>query len=173
MRSAQQRMADVQSELDALRMRRADEEAERAWRRKEKAEAERLRAVHAQLSDAREAQREEKERRMIEATLLDKGEFEYTLRVQAEQQARDEALAAAQKSAQDAYREELQAQIVMNAVARKENRLQFLNEGRSSAADALAEKAKLEAIKARKIAQLQSAGVADKYLVDLQRKTFT
>jgi hypothetical protein len=62
MRAAQQRMADVQSGIDQLRMRRADEEAERAWRRKEKAEAERLRAVHAQLSEAREAQREEKVR---------------------------------------------------------------------------------------------------------------
>lgn len=173
MRNAQQRMADVQSEIDALRMRRADEEAERAWRRKEKAEAERLRAVHSQLSEAREHQREEKERRMIEATLLDKGEFEYTLRVQAEQQARDEAIAGAHKAAQLAYKEELQSQIVMNAVARKENRLQFLNEGRSSAADALGEKAKLEAIKARKIAELKTAGVTGKYLVDLEKKTFT
>lgn len=172
MRNAQQRMADVQSEIDALRMRRADEEAERAWRRKEKAEAERLRAVHAQLSEAREFQREEKERRMIEATLLDKGEFEYTLRVQAEQQARDEAAAALRKAAQTAYKEELQSQIVMNAVARKENRLQFLNEGRSSAADALAEKAKLETIKARKLAELKAAGVTGKYLVDLEKKTF-
>ena len=66
-----------------------------------------------------------------------------------------------------------QAQIVMNAVARKENRLQFLNEGRGAAADALHEKAKLEAIKTRKLNELKTAGVADKYLVDLQRKTFT
>lgn len=109
---------------------------------------------------------------MIEATLLDKGEFDYTLRVQAEQQARDEAAAALHKAAQNAYKEELQSQIVMNAVARKENRLQFLNEGRSSAADALAEKAKLETIKARKLAELKSAGVTGKYLVDLEKKTF-
>jgi hypothetical protein len=68
--------------------------------------------------------------------------------------------------------EELQSQIVMNAVARKDNRLQFLQEGRSTAADALHEKAKLEAIKTRKLASLTAAGVADKYLVDLQKKTF-
>eukprot|EP00304_Pavlova_gyrans_P000563 CAMPEP_0206041924 /NCGR_PEP_ID=MMETSP1466-20131121/6247_1 /ASSEMBLY_ACC=CAM_ASM_001126 /TAXON_ID=44452 /ORGANISM="Pavlova gyrans, Strain CCMP608" /LENGTH=502 /DNA_ID=CAMNT_0053416629 /DNA_START=204 /DNA_END=1712 /DNA_ORIENTATION=+ len=173
MRNAQQRMQDVASELDALRMKRADEEAERAWRRKEKAEAERLRAVHSQLSEAREAQKEEKERRMIEATMLDKEEFDYTLRVQAEQEARDAAALAAKKAAQLMYKEELQSQIVMNAVARKENRLQFLNEGRGAAADALHEKAKLEAIKTRKLSELKTAGVADKYLVDLQRKTFT
>mmetsp|Transcript_4767 Transcript_4767/g.13211 ORF Transcript_4767/g.13211 Transcript_4767/m.13211 type:complete len:505 (-) Transcript_4767:289-1803(-) len=173
MRNAQKRMADVQSELDALRMKRADEEAERAWRRKEKAEAERLRAVHSQLSEAREAQKEEKERRMIEATLLEKEEFDYTLKVQAEQEAREAAALSAKKSAQNQYKEELQAQIVMNAVARKENRLQFLNEGRGAAADALAEKAKLEAIKTRKLTELKASGVSDKYLVDLQRKTFT
>lgn len=62
MRSAQQRMQDVASELDALRMKRADEDKERQWRRKERAEAERLRAMHAQLAEAREAQREEKVR---------------------------------------------------------------------------------------------------------------
>lgn len=172
MRNAQLRMQDVQSEIDALRMRRADEEAERAWRRKERAEAERLRGVHAELSRAREAQREEKERRMIEMTTLDKSEFEYTLRVQAEQQARDEAVAAAKRSTQTEYREELQSQIVMNAIARKENRLHFLSEGRSSAADALAEKAKLEAIKARKLAELKTAGVTGKYLKELEKKTF-
>lgn len=61
----------------------------------------------------------------------------------------------------------------MNAVARKENRLQFLNEGRSSAADALHEKAKLEHIKQRKLAELRTQGVTGKYLVDLEKKTFT
>mmetsp|Transcript_44288 Transcript_44288/g.103874 ORF Transcript_44288/g.103874 Transcript_44288/m.103874 type:complete len:508 (-) Transcript_44288:497-2020(-) len=173
MRAAQQKMQDVQSGIDALRMRRADEEKEREWRRKEKAEAERQLAVQSQLSDAREYQREEKERRMIEATLLDREEFDYTLRVQAEQQMRDEMAHSQVKAAQLAYKEELQSQIVMNAVARKENRLQFLNEGRSTAAESLAEKAKLETIKARKLAELKTAGVADKYLVDLMKKTFT
>ena len=33
-------------------------------------------------------------------------------------------------------------------------------------------KAKLEAIKTRKLASLTAAGVADKYLVSLQKKTF-
>lgn len=45
---------------------------------------------------------------MIEATLLDKEEFDYTLAVQAEQEARDRAAAEAKKSAQTAYKEELQ-----------------------------------------------------------------
>ena len=45
---------------------------------------------------------------MIEATLLEKADFDYTLKVQAEVAAREAAVTQAKKAAQLAYKEELQ-----------------------------------------------------------------
>ena len=52
----QEKMADKQAELDALRAKRAIEEAERQWRRKESAAAERQQSINMTLNAAREAQ---------------------------------------------------------------------------------------------------------------------
>ena len=66
LRAQQEKMADKQAELDALRAKRAAEEAERQWRKTQQLAAEREATIQASLDQAREAQKLEKERRLIE-----------------------------------------------------------------------------------------------------------
>merc|ERR1719460_1955547 len=91
LRAMQEKMADKQAELDALRAKRAIEEAERQWRRKEAAAAERQRSINATLNVAREAQKLEKERRLMEQAVQEKEEFDRILRVQKETTVAEEA----------------------------------------------------------------------------------
>ena len=68
---------------------------------------------------------------------------------------------------------ELQAQILMNAEVRKKNRMEFLDEGVQQRARMEAGRLKLEGIKSEKLSMLTSAGVPEKYTVDLANKKFT
>ena len=80
-------MKDKQSELDELRAKRAQEEAERQYRRKEEAAAQRMASINVSLSEARVAQKLEKERRLMENALNEKAEFSRILKVQKEYEA--------------------------------------------------------------------------------------
>ena len=75
-------MKDKQAELDALRAKRAAEEAERQWRKSQQLAAERESTILASLNQAREAQKLEKERRLIEQAQQEKEEFDRILHVQ-------------------------------------------------------------------------------------------
>merc|ERR1719247_374502 len=122
-------MKDKQAELDALRAKRAAEEAERQWRKSQQLAAEREATIQSSLAKARETQKLEKERRLIEQAQQEKEEFDRILRVQrqAEDQERSEKLKRAE--AARGHMEELQTQIIMNAEVRKKNRMDFLDEG--------------------------------------------
>ena len=71
------------------------------------------------------------------------------------------------------HMEELQAQILMSAEVRKKNRMDFLDEGVQQRARMEAGRLKLEGIKSEKLKTLTSAGVPEKYTVDLSNKKFT
>merc|ERR1719446_705256 len=84
LRAKQEKMKDKQAELDALRAKRAAEEAERQWRKSQQLAAERESTILQSLDQAREAQKLEKERRLIEQAQQEKEEFDRILRVQRE-----------------------------------------------------------------------------------------
>ena len=173
LRAQQERMKDKQSELDELRAKRAQEEAERQYRRKEEAAAQRMASINVSLSEARVAQKLEKERRLMENALNEKAEFSRILKVQKEYEAIEAADRAKRAEAQHEFNLDLQAQIQMNAEIRKQMRMDFLTDGENKRAQMEQERMKLEAIKSHKLAQLASVGVPPKYTVDLQNKQFT
>ena len=119
------------------------------------------------------AQKLEKERRLIEQAQQEKEEFDRILRVQREAEEADASIARKKKGAAREHMEELQAQILMNAEVRKKNRMDFLDEGVQQRARMEAGRLKLEGIKSEKLSTLYSAGVPDKYTVDLANKKFT
>ena len=173
LRAQQERMKDKQSELDELRAKRAQEEAERQYRRKEEAAAQRMASINVSLSEARVAQKLEKERRLMENALNEKAEFSRILKVQKEYEAIEAADRGKRAEAQHEFNLDLQAQIQMNAEIRKQMRMDFLTDGENKRAQMEQERMKLEAIKSHKLAQLASVGVPPKYTVDLQNKQFT
>ena len=166
-------MADKQAELDQLRAKRAAEEAERQHRKQQQLAAEREKTILASLDAAREAQKLEKERRLIEQAQQEKEEFDRILRVQREAEELDSMAKTKKLHANYEHMGELQAQIVMNAEVRKKNRMEFLDEGVQQRARMEAGRLKLEGIKSAKLQSLHSAGVPQKYTVDLQNKRFT
>merc|ERR1712028_199638 len=64
LRAAQEKESDKKSELDALRAKRATEQAERDWRQKERASIQKQQSQNKMLSEARTQQKKEKERRL-------------------------------------------------------------------------------------------------------------
>ena len=173
LRAQQEKMKDKQAELDALRAKRAAEEAERQWRKQQQLAAEREATILASLDEAREAQKLEKERRLIEQAQQEKEEFDRILRVQREAEAGEAAAKSKKSHAAAEHMLELQAQILMNAEVRKKNRMDFLDEGVQQRANMEAGRLKLETIKADKLASLTGAGVPQHYLHDLANKKFT
>jgi hypothetical protein len=171
-RAKQEKMKDKQAELDLLRAKRAMEEAERAWRKKERGMVTRQQEMNATLAQAREAQRLEKERRLIEQAQQEKEEFGRILHVQSEADVDDKTQRTRQLGELQKYQAELKAQIKMNAERRKKNRLDFLTEGEKTCAQMDADRLMLESIKAEKLASLHKVGVPSKYTVDLHNKRF-
>ena len=173
LRAQQEKMADKQAELDQLRAKRAAEEAERQWRKQQQLAAEREATILASLDEAREAQKLEKERRLIEQAQQEKEEFDRILRVQREAESAEATAKSKKLHASQEHMMELQAQILMNAEVRKKNRMDFLDEGVQQRANMEAGRLKLESIKADKLRTLTTAGVPNKYTVDLANKKFT
>ena len=173
LRAMQEKMKDKQAELDALRAKRAAEEAERQWRKQQQLAAEREATILKSLDHAREAQKLEKERRLIEQAQQEKEEFDRILRVQREAEEVEHHGKTKKLMAAHEHMEELQAQILMNAEVRKKNRMDFLDEGVQQRARMEAGRLKLEGIKSEKLKSLQGAGVPAKYTVDLANKKFT
>mmetsp|Transcript_15678 Transcript_15678/g.42993 ORF Transcript_15678/g.42993 Transcript_15678/m.42993 type:complete len:514 (+) Transcript_15678:255-1796(+) len=173
LRAKQEKMKDKQAELDALRAKRAMEEAERAWRKKERDVVTKQLEMNAALAAAREAQKLEKERRMIELAQQEREDFGRILRVQSEADSDDRMRRTRQLEVLSQHQDDLKVQIKMNAERRKKNRLDFLTEGEETRAQMDADRIKLESIKAEKLEALHRAGVPSKYTVDLQSKRFT
>ena len=173
LRAMQEKMSDKQAELDQLRAKRAIEEAERQWRRKEAAAAERQMSINMTLNEAREAQKLEKERRLMEQAVQEKEEFDRILRAQKETTLAEEATKMKRESTLYGHQQELTTQILMNAEVRKKNRMDFLNEGTNQRTQQESDRLKLEAIKSNKISSLHLAGVPMKYTVDLEKKRFS
>ena len=68
------------------------------------------------------------------------------------------------------HKEELQSQIAYNEEMRRRERREYLEEGDRVRANLAAERARLEAIKQRKLEELAASGVPEKYLAELAKK---
>lgn len=80
LRALQERARDEQADRDALRAKRAQEQAEREWRKKEADEARKKAEVEAMLIDARKNQMQQKEHYLAVQAQRERNEFERVLR---------------------------------------------------------------------------------------------
>lgn len=80
MRGQQERAQDEQAARDALRAKRAAEQAERDWRRKESEEARKKAMVESSLKQARTEQMQQKEHFMAVQAQRERNDFERVLR---------------------------------------------------------------------------------------------
>ncbi len=80
LRAQQERARDEQAERDALRAKRAQEQAEREWRKKESKEAIEKSETEAMLKVARAQQMEQKEHFLAVQAQRERADFERVLR---------------------------------------------------------------------------------------------
>ena len=83
---------------------------------------------------------------------------------------RDAEAAAFAATARRDHREELQSQIAFNAERRARERREYEEEGDRLRAALAQERAKLEAIKQRKLDELEDGGIPAKYRAELAKK---
>ncbi|SPR01994.1 unnamed protein product (mitochondrion) [Plasmodiophora brassicae] len=167
-REAQMKANDHQAEIDALRARRAQEETDRKWRNQQAANARAQAKIQAELAAARDLQRMEKERKMIEQAHMEREQFQAMISMFKEQERSDKDKEAAEKKKRAEYARVLHEQIA-DLEARRMDRAKVIDMGEQTRREDGAERKKLESIRQAKLAELQKAGVPPKYQAELKR----
>lgn len=170
MRALQERAQDRQSQIDELRAQRYQEQKDRQWREQELARARDAAMKREELLVSREEQRLERAKRMAEEALREREEFERTKAVQQRSAAAERAAMEATHAQRQQYGNMVAAQMYERQDQRKAERQRFLEEGSNYSAQEAADKAKLLRIKQLKLAELEKAGVPEKYRAQLARK---
>jgi len=174
---AQKKMLDMQErsqgkadEMDALRAKRAAEAAERAAREKEQDEARRAMKIAKDMAEARMSQQREKEQRLATQAQFEKDEFLHLAAVSAQQAEAEAKRVGEARMANLRHVEQLRAQITAVEERNMQERHGVLEEGNKVRNQQVAQRKKLEAIKEKKISELQKSGVPEKYWSELARK---
>mmetsp|Transcript_33908 Transcript_33908/g.69989 ORF Transcript_33908/g.69989 Transcript_33908/m.69989 type:complete len:516 (+) Transcript_33908:130-1677(+) len=170
LRALQEKAADKQAEADALRAKRAQEDYERAWRAKESEAADKKNRMLKDIMISREEQKKQKERVQAEAAQSEKQQFERILAVQRAAENAELQKEASSQNRRLVHNEDIRRQIADNEEKRMRQRQEFLEEGSKIRYQKQLEVKRLESIKQRKLAELQRAGVPEKYLAELQNK---
>lgn len=179
LRAAQEKISDKQAQQDALRAQRAHETYEREWRKKEREAAEKKARLENELRAERIKQQESREHAIAVESHKLKVEFFDNLdkQRQVEEKIREEEHVRIEKNKQ--YSKDVkvrftfygQTQIAEKEAARRKEREEFFMEGIRLAKERKEKIAKIEQIKARKIADLQKMGVPPKYCAEIERKS--
>lgn len=170
LRDLQEKAQDRQAEIDALRAKRAFEEGERAAREKERQEQEKKLRIQRDLEIARQTQFEEKERRMAEQAKQERDEYMRIIRTQKEEEMREAQIEEEKNNIFRSHADQLRSQIVQNDEVKKQDRLDYLEEGRKVRQELDDEKARLEQIKQKKLGELKGLGISEKYTAELAKK---
>lgn len=166
-RAAQKKNADKAAMADELRARRYQEAKERDARAREASEAEAKAAIVAEIAAGREAQKLAKLRLQADMAEREYGEFMRVLEVNKKREAEEDALEEAKHTVRLAVKGQVQAQIAAKEESVRAAREAKFEEGRQLKGRMAAEKARLQDIKERKLAELEAAGVPAKYRVEL------
>jgi len=170
LRELQEKASDRQSEIDALRAKRATELADRLAREKERREAELKAKINQELLEARKMQSLEKETRLQEQAKQERDEFQRIIENQKLERYLEEKSELEKASKIKEHSNQLKKQIAIHEEKKKQDRKEFLEEGKKVRDKLAMEKRLLEAIKEEKLEELAVIGVEPKYAAELARK---
>merc|ERR1712100_421933 len=111
------------------RAKRAQEDYERAWRKKERDAQEKKNKMLADIMVSREEMKKNKEKVQAEAAQAEKLQFERILKVQKAAATAENERELADKQRRLAHNEDIRKQIADNDESRQRNRQEFLEEG--------------------------------------------
>ncbi|DBA86937.1 hypothetical protein WJX79_008185 [Trebouxia sp. C0005] len=173
LRAKQERAADRQAEIDELRARRYTEAYEREWRQKEKAAREHMAATNRDLAQARAAQQAARVAAQADMARVEAQEFHRIVEENrhSEQQQLEKEMSAMEL--RQHHKEELRAQMAANEERQKRERAEYLLEGEKTRQKLQAERDFIEAVRQRKLKEMEAEGVPAKYRAELARKKMT
>lgn len=123
-----------------------------------------------EMDEARELQAIEKERLLAEQAKQERDEFLRIVQQQKEERVREQQVGDQQKNILHEHSKQLRAQIQQKEEIKKQERLDYLEEGKIVRQEQEAQKRKLEHIKQKKLEEMGSLGIPDKYKADLAKK---
>jgi len=170
LRDLQEKVSDRQAEMDALRAKRAAELAERKAREKERNEAEQRAKMNQDLFEARRMQALEKEMRLQEQAQQERDAFQQIIYQQKaerdlELQTEQQRLAMIKNHAS-----QLKKQIAINEEKTRQDKRNYLEEGKKIKDKLAHEKRVLEQIKTEKLVELKGQNIPTKYQAELAKK---
>ena len=155
LRAMQERARDEQAERDALRAKRAQEQAEREWRKKEAEEVRQKAVTEAMLKAARAQQMDQKEHFLAVQAQRERGDFERVLQAQQELIEKDKHEEDSRRHKRLNYADEVRAQIRDKEKVKISERNAFFEEGVKLDEEARRRRMELEAIKKKKLDELR------------------
>ncbi len=167
LRERQERAKDKASELDAIRAKRAFEEAERQAREKERKEIEFRKKMVEELMRANEIQKLDKEQRLSEQAKIEKEEYSKIIEAQLKNQEDERRKEEDRVRMRYDHNGELRRQIKVREEHDKQKRREELEEGRKMKQKVLDIKTNIERIKEEKLSQLKALNVQEKYITPL------
>nr|CDS17709.1 coiled coil domain containing 19 [Echinococcus granulosus] len=170
LRGLQERAIDLQAEKNALRAKRAMEENERQWRRKELAAAKRAQEAREEMNRERIRAEENKTRLLAMEATRNKVDFERILQHQKELIEKDRLEEKRRNKMKMEFCNDLKKQICEKEQQRIAERNAFFEEGVRMEEEARLRRLRLEDAKNRKMEELRKAGIPEKYLAEIERK---
>lgn len=170
LRGLQERAKDEQAERDHLRAKRAQEQSEREWRKKEALEMKKKAEMESHLKAARSVQMSQKEHFLAVQAQRERNEFDRVLRAQKELVEKSKLEEHAHRTKKLSHADDVRGQIRQKEQERISDRNAFFEEGVKLDEEARARRAKLELVKRKKLGELRDAGIPEKYLAQVERK---
>lgn len=169
LRSEQERIMDNRAEMDQLRAKRYQEEADRKTRAKELAAEEHRISAVKMMQDARTAQMKMKAVRMAHEVRAQKKEYKDTVSAAWKAADREEKEREARHRSMNNHKAKLLEQIAEKERLRAQAGAVKLEEGRQLKAEFRLELAKLEHTREELIKNYKKQGIKDKYLSEMTR----
>eukprot|EP00762_Andalucia_godoyi_P006662 ANDGO_06211.mRNA.1 Cilia- and flagella-associated protein 45 len=170
LRAMQEKAQDKAAEKDALRARRAQEEKERAARAREQEESEKRQRQAAEIARAREMQMLERERRLAAVAAAQREEWAARRELEKQTEGAQSEKDREERERLARYNRDLKAQIDETRESRVKARREFMEEGSRIRRVEDEHRAKLESVRAQKLAMLREMGVPEKYTVEIASK---
>ncbi|XP_071958281.1 cilia- and flagella-associated protein 45-like [Antedon mediterranea] len=170
LRAMQERAKDYQAEKDTLRAKRNQEQREREWRKKEREMAIKKAENEQMLKVAREIQVRNKDHFLAVQAQRERAEFERVLNAQHSAMEKEKKAEVQAHGKQRVYAEDVRLQIQEKEALKISERNAFFKEGIKINEKAQQRRAKLDAIKQKKLSELRAVGVPAKYCNEVARR---
>lgn len=122
------------------------------------------------MEDARQRQFLEREQRLAEQAKQERDEFLRIIQKQKEVEEQEKRIEEEKKDVLKKHSQQLRSQIQNNDEKGKQDRLDYLEEGRKIRQKIDEERRKIEAIKQKKLGELNTLNIPEKYTAELAKK---